>query len=445
MITICHTRKDGTLIEGSRKGDGVWEVLKSLHAGWRPMRSLGQLGLQQSRDKAAKTWRIEQAAQALREAGFEVEVAIDNLTAGRATAEAEADRADRAEERAGRYARYSSGAASRAESAYAAYRRDAGNWPLGQPVLNDRARRARDRMLAKHDTAMGEYGKAEHWSGRADAARAHQAHHEAAGTTLRRIGKLEARERSLLRDLDGREQWTSEGYVKVPPSGKWRRELQAELAHVRDQVAYWRATIAEAEAAGLKLWSRADFAKGDYVTFGAGRWYLVIRANPKTLTVPSGLNTRDLRVVTRDNVTDALGGRGWTDKVPYTIVRGRKTAAEIAAMHARYDDAMAIFGDETFGLWLWKTHPGDETTVRDARARYLSQVIEPISDHPPAETTGDGPCASCAFPVTAHHGVRVLAGTGAQLRPLLLHAGCAARIRHLQDDQREPGTQPAQY
>ena len=29
-IKITHTHADGTLIEGSRKGDGVWEILLEL-------------------------------------------------------------------------------------------------------------------------------------------------------------------------------------------------------------------------------------------------------------------------------------------------------------------------------------------------------------------------------------------------------------------------------
>ena len=29
MITITHTHADGTLIEGSAKGDGVYDVLKA--------------------------------------------------------------------------------------------------------------------------------------------------------------------------------------------------------------------------------------------------------------------------------------------------------------------------------------------------------------------------------------------------------------------------------
>ena len=82
-ITITHTHAEGTLIEGSRKGDGVWEVLKGLGANWRYFRSLGQIGLGQSRDKAAKTWAIDRASEALRKAGHEVTVSVDDCSGAR--------------------------------------------------------------------------------------------------------------------------------------------------------------------------------------------------------------------------------------------------------------------------------------------------------------------------------------------------------------------------
>ena len=101
-IKITHTHADGTLIEGSRKGDGVWETLKGLHDNWRYFRSLGQIGLGQSRDKAAMMHRINRAADALRAAGHEVAASVDE-TQRRSVAESEADRRERAEDQGRRY------------------------------------------------------------------------------------------------------------------------------------------------------------------------------------------------------------------------------------------------------------------------------------------------------------------------------------------------------
>jgi hypothetical protein len=57
-ITITHSHEGGTLIEGSRKGDGVYDLLRGLHDNWRYFPSLRQIGLGQSRDNAAKAWVI---------------------------------------------------------------------------------------------------------------------------------------------------------------------------------------------------------------------------------------------------------------------------------------------------------------------------------------------------------------------------------------------------
>jgi hypothetical protein len=57
-ITITHTHEGGTLIGGSAKGDGVYETLKGLRTSWRYFPSLRQIGLGQSRDKSAQTWKM---------------------------------------------------------------------------------------------------------------------------------------------------------------------------------------------------------------------------------------------------------------------------------------------------------------------------------------------------------------------------------------------------
>lgn len=55
MITIRHTRAEGTLIEGSEKGDGVYDIVR--HRGFRYFPSIGRIGITGSRDQAAQTWK----------------------------------------------------------------------------------------------------------------------------------------------------------------------------------------------------------------------------------------------------------------------------------------------------------------------------------------------------------------------------------------------------
>jgi hypothetical protein len=343
MITISHSHADGTLLSGSRKGDGVWEILAGLRSAgqgnWRSSRDVG-LYLGQSRDKDAQTWKIDKAAEALREAGFEVTVEVDEGEA-RPFAEREAERVARAEERADRHAGYADNAAARSTAAYEQARYIAHNIPFGQPILvghhsERRARRDQERMHNGMRRSIDEDKKAGYHAGRAEAAATYQQHREDVPRTLRRIEKLEAEERGVRRALDGRLDYVSDGdsghkLTLVKPGDGYREQLERRAADLADELAYWRGHVAAREAEGVKVWTRADFAKGDYVLY-SGRWYQVERVNPKSLSVPHGNNDHLLAVVTRDKVTHALGPSQWTVKVTYDEVRGRKAAAEMGGV-----------------------------------------------------------------------------------------------------------------
>jgi len=332
VITIRHTRADGTLVEGSRKGDGVWEILKAQRANWKWSREVG-LYLGFSRDKAAKMWEIEAAAAALRDAGFEVTVEIDD-TARRSFAEAEQERYDRADERADRFGEYAGNAATRSQAAWERSHQIGGRFEFGQPILvghhsERRARRDRERMHDAMDRSVAEDKKARHWSERADAAGQYQDRRESVPTTLRRIEKLEAERRAWQRALDGEPDSRTprdehDGYK--PAEGRYLERVKVELEQIDEELAYWREHIRRQEEAGVKLWSAADFTKGDFVHFGYG-WYEVLRVSAKSVTVPAMLN--DGPVVTKE------GARlDWTDRIPYDKVRGRKSAEEMAAILA---------------------------------------------------------------------------------------------------------------
>ena len=75
----------------------------------------------------------------------------------------------------------------------------------------------------------------------------------------------------------------------------------------------------------MKVWSRADFTRGDFVRFGGhGTWFEVIRVNPRSLTVPA-IIAGPGRAVLR-----AAGSPyDWTDTIPYDKVTGRASAADI--------------------------------------------------------------------------------------------------------------------
>ena len=341
MITITHTHADGTLIEGSAKGDGVFEILRGLGATWRYFPSLRKIGLGQSRDKAADTYRIKRAAEALRAAGHEVTVEIDE-SQRRDMAMIEADRAQRAEARAERYSERAERVSSQAAADYARARQMAEAIPFGQPMMPDHHSYGRDvsyrrRMGRTYDRAFQGMDEAERLADRAAAADATQSHRESVPATLRRIAKLEAERRSWQRAIDGepgphtrhdRETWAC-----LPPEGRHLEQVKAQLEELDEQLDYWRQHVARAEANGAKVWSKADFKRDDFALC-RGTWYQVQRVNAKSLTVMWGTNTHLLPAVTRDNVRHALGPSDRTGTIGYDDIRGRKSAEEMAPILA---------------------------------------------------------------------------------------------------------------
>jgi Domain of unknown function (DUF3560) len=330
MITITHTHADGTLLEGSRKGDGVYKVLKGLRDNWRYFPSIGAIGIGQSRDRNANTYKINRAAEALRAAGHEVTTEIDESDR-RTFAEAEAERNERAEDRAERMAGYAANAAARSQAGYDKSRQILDGIPMGQPILvGHHSERRHRRDLARADagmrTSVEEGRKAEHYEHRAANAETYQASRESVPVTMRRIAKLEAEQRKLQRRVDGTDPYMNYG---KPATGNYRERLTARLADIADELAYWRGVVAKAAENGVKVWSRADFTKGDFVRFH-GSWYEVTRVNGKSLTIPAMINDGPVVRATGNRCT-------WTDTIPYDKVTGRKSAEEIAAIIAEAD------------------------------------------------------------------------------------------------------------
>ena len=335
-ITIKHTRADGTLIEGSRKGDGVFEILRGLRGNWRYFPSIRKIGLGQSRDKAAKTWDINQAAEALRNAGHEVTVEIDD-TKRRTVAEIETDRAERAEARAERYEERAGKTSTEANAAYARARQMSEAIPFGQPVMPDHHSYRRDmnyrgKITRTYERAFAGMDEAKELQHRAEAAEANQSHRESIPATLRRISKLEAERRSWQRAIEGEDGphtlHDHDTWACLPAEGRYLERIQAQLAELDEQLTYWRDHVAKAETEGVKVWSKVDFKRDDFALC-RGTWYQVQRVNTKSLTVPWTVNWQ-VPAVTRANAVTAIGPSTHTSTITYDDIRGRKSAEEMA-------------------------------------------------------------------------------------------------------------------
>jgi hypothetical protein len=326
VITITHTRADGTLLEGSVEHDGVWEIV--CHHGFRSSRNIG-LYIQQSRDKQAKHWHINGAAQALREAGWTVETDI-NEDVRRTFAEAEAERVERAEARTERFQEYAGNAASRSQAAYKGVRAIGDGIPMGQPILvghhsERRARRDVERMDSGMRKSIEEDKKSSYYAERAAASGSYEEFRKSPGRTLRRLDKHRAELRGVERWLRGE---SNNGYTRALTPATVA-ELNRRKAELEEEIEFWEHVIAEAEKDGFKVWGKADFKKGDFVRY-RGRWFEVLRVNAKSVTIPHIHNGIGQKVVRKGDghVAD------WRWKAPYNGVSGRRTAEEQAAAEA---------------------------------------------------------------------------------------------------------------
>ncbi len=319
LITITHSRADGTLVESDERiPQAAVEILQAWPGNFRWFPSVRQYGVRSTRDKAAATWKLERVAENLRAAGFEVSIEITE-DERRPFAAIEAERNERAAERAEYRTELADKREAEAEAAYEASDRAVEGIPMGQPVLvGHHSQRRHEKALERSRNQLSksvELSKtAKYHAGRAEAAAGYQGHREDIPRTQRRIERLEAQERSILRSESNAKAGRSSGGWPQEYTPEQVEEISGRLAEVREELEYWRAHVAAAEAEGVKLWSRADFRKGDWVKSRSG-WDLVERVNPKSLSLPTE--------------------PGWNQrKLSYSDVLGRMSAEEMEAARA---------------------------------------------------------------------------------------------------------------
>lgn len=321
-LTITHSHEAGTLIEGTAKGDGTAEALKANR--WRWGRSIGAWYVPHSRDKNANQHRIDTTADALRDAGFTVEIYIDNFA--RPTADVEADKAARADARADALAAKADRKEAAAANAEASHRAAVDRLPEGgEPVkLGHHSAPRHLRAIDRAHNAMGRSVEAnraaEEAQRKAQTASAATGARYAPVTVANRIERLEAEGRKNTRSQTGYTSHQGTPYEhQVPPAtGTYRERLMVEADRLAEELDYWRGVrAAQVEAGEASNYSREDFSPGDYAQAGGigSSWWKVKRANPKTLT---------------------LEARGCQIKAPYATIIDHKTAAEVEGTDAEH-------------------------------------------------------------------------------------------------------------
>lgn len=317
MLAITHTRADGTLIDGTARGDGTGPILKA--NGWRWSRGLGAWYVPASRDRSPSQPRIEATAQQLTAEGHEVTVDIDD--APRPTSDVETDKAARAGARAAaltdtaaRRRREADEADERAQRAGAALP------PGGEPVKVGHHSEARHRRaLARAQTTLSTSVAADQALTEAEqrahaAARATQARHGAV-TVANRLQRLEADRWRAVRSRDGYSRTVYRGVgdapdvvETVPPAdGEQRHRLDQQVSELDDQIAYWSAVRDDQQATGqASSYGRHNVSPGDQVRI-RGSWRDVVRSSTKSVSVTTAYS--------------------WTDRAPWHEVTDHRPAA----------------------------------------------------------------------------------------------------------------------
>lgn len=300
-LTITHTYAQGTMINGTSRGDGSAEVLKTIRnphtgrsAAWRWSRNLGSWYVQRSRDTRANTALIEATRRALEAKGFVVHVSVDDTY--RSAAEVEADRLLRQEQRVGALEAKAARKADAAENAETRARELSEGMPLGQPILVDhysapRLRKAYEKIEKAARESLAAHADAKMAAHRADAASHTTAVRYSAPAIRRRLERLgeELRRYERVRDGHTRTLFTDGRGVKHVETvgraeGVERGRILREIARVKDEIGYWQGELGTAADAGAELWDARTIEVGDKIRCPAG-WVTVTRVNAKSVQV----------------------------------------------------------------------------------------------------------------------------------------------------------------
>ncbi|MEV6923976.1 DUF3560 domain-containing protein [Dactylosporangium sp. NPDC051485] len=293
-LVITHTHADGTILSGSSRGDGVYDIARRHGFTYRPEPGIHIRG---SRDRDARRRNIEACAADLRTAGHTVDIDINNTprtAAERRTAldERADDRVERLTERAGK-------ATAESDRRTAARHAITDGIPFGQPVQppghhsRNRHLRALDRADTHRQKGVEAAEKAEHLTSRAAGAVAHAAHRNDPPAMMRRIETLQTQRRGYARELEGytREHRNGAGEIiyrdEFPPATGGRAEdLRRWDARDAEEVTYLREQLAALAGAGTFVaWTPEHFVKGDALKVSGHGWYVVTRVNKKSASL----------------------------------------------------------------------------------------------------------------------------------------------------------------
>lgn len=339
-ITVQHDHEGGTVIEGSVRGDGVWEVAQGHGMECRR----GVIFKRHSRDRFADLHALGELAAALRQAGHTVAVEVDDVW--RPAAVREDARAVRVSERAERLAERASRKFAEANTRRLAARNIADGMPFGEPIKighhSERAhRRAFERIEANDRASYAARDYAEELARRADAAQRNENSKQGPRAIMRRLDTLKADRRGWIRRLADTDKGTA-GYARL---------CRLHIERLSEDIAFQQAKLGDLAASGAFIaWSAETLQRGDQVNVG-GSWREVARVNRKGVSVRAlyQWHTRDdITPVTWDQIHgrrrdgvqhDTPNGDGWPVVDAQRVARWAGLVRSLGVTHDRDDTA----------------------------------------------------------------------------------------------------------
>lgn len=392
-ITIQHDHATGTIIDGSTRGDGVWQIVEPL--GWRHSQQIG-IYVRGSRDRDANRPLIARTRTALEAAGFTVAEHIDDQW--RPVAQRRSALDDRAEDRADNLTQRAGRAA-----AEAARRFDADHaitdGMTGEPVkLGHHSQRRHERDLERADahrragTEASDY--AAHLTDRAAGVQANAAYRANPRAMLRRIELLEVQRRGYDRALTGysRTFRNNQGEIyhidEYPPAtGEHAERLRRDDARDAEEITYLQAELAAHHAAGsFVAWAPEHFQKDDGIKVSGHGWYRITRVNTKSASLDT--NGQWPRTITWDKIA----GRR-RDGLQWDTPNGQPWPVELAQQVARWNNT-------AHRASLPSAQPGDETR----HVRWAQRLVHGLPLH-----AADREVAAIAASITGTDEQRALA------------------------------------
>jgi uncharacterized protein (UPF0335 family) len=319
LITISHDHADGTVLIGSRKGDGVYDIAR--RHGFRHSRQAG-IYLPGSRDRDPRRHIIEACAESLRGNGFEVNVLIDDTW--RPAAVREAAREQRADERFERLDGAATAAASRRDSYQAAGDRvfaGIGGEPMKPDHYNYRRDLAtREKGWASLERASDAGKQAVQLSRRAEAVRDHAAAKEDPRAIMRRVERLETEKRGVERELADA--------VKVGSAQSYLDRCRRNIDRLAEDIAHQKSKLAaHADSGEFIAWSPDNLVAGDRVKVRFHGWFPVKRVNRRSVSLDSHAyptNAKFDQILGRRRgqwQVDTPNGRAWLVKTAQAVAK----------------------------------------------------------------------------------------------------------------------------